>query len=134
MAEGHFTLNEAEVGFWVMARGGPVMADIERRASRVQRVQQAYVRKRTGYLLSTIRKQPIRSHARPGWSVIAGNKKTPYTLFEDQGTRPHIIKPKNRQFLRFVSRSGQVVFAKIVHHPGTRGSYFVERSMIYAAG
>lgn len=124
----------SEVRLWVADRNGPLMQDLDRRATRVQKVQQAYVRKRTGYLLSTIRKQRTYSPVRPKVTVIAGSKNIDYTLYEDQGTRPHVILPRNRTYLRFVSSTGQVVFAKRVQHPGTVGSHFIERSMIYAAG
>lgn len=134
MAEGTVSINPFIVQFWVSGRNSPIMADLDRRASRVQRVQQAYVRKRTGYLLSTIRKQRRNSPYKPKVTVVAGSKKIDYTLYEDQGTRAHIIRPRTKKYLRFVTKSGQVVFAKQVHHPGTVGSYFIERSMIYAAG
>lgn len=35
------------------------------------------------------------------------------------GTRPHIIKPRRKLALRFKVEGGQV-FAKLVHHPGTK--------------
>ena len=58
-----------------------------------------------------------------------------YAAFVELGTRPHIIRPRNRQALRFPAagakvtlagrvRSGQgngaYAFAKVVHHPGTK--------------
>lgn len=36
-----------------------------------------------------------------------------------RGTRPHKIKPRGKA-LKFMSGSGQLVFAKTVDHPGTR--------------
>ncbi len=55
--------------------------------------------------------------------------------FVESGTRPHVIRPRNGQALRFLggggrvsqagpnqriaTRAGGVVFAKVVHHPGT---------------
>lgn len=46
----------------------------------------------------------------------------------NDGTRPHIIRPKNKQVLRF-RVGGQVVFAKVVHHPGTRAQPFLDRAL-----
>lgn len=46
-----------------------------------------------------------------------------------EGTRPHIIRPRRsrgpRARLRFRARSGDVVFAKLVRHPGYRGDNFL---------
>ena len=56
-----------------------------------------------------------------------------YAIYVEFGTPPHIIEPRNAKALRFnVSgigpRGGDVtntVFAKIVHHPGTRPQPFI---------
>lgn len=51
-----------------------------------------------------------------------------YAGYVNDGTRPHIIRPKNKQVLRF-RVGGQVVFAKVVHHPGTRAQPFLDRAL-----
>lgn len=117
---------------YVRSKNGPIMQDIDRRATRVQTVMRAYVPVRTGYLLSTIRKQ--RSYIKGSVTVIAGSKKIDYTAYVNYGTRPHTIAARNKQYLRFVTSSGQIVFAKRVQHPGTKPTYFIDRAMIYAAG
>jgi HK97 gp10 family phage protein len=55
-----------------------------------------------------------------------------YAGFVERGTRPHIIRPRNAKALRFAAtaagqrlsgsarRGAAVIFARIVHHPGTR--------------
>lgn len=55
-----------------------------------------------------------------------------YAAYVEHGTRPHIIRPRNRKALRFAANAGgrrlsgrprvgaSVVFATIVHHPGTK--------------
>lgn len=60
-----------------------------------------------------------------------------YAVFVERGTRPHVIRPKNRKALRFAAGPGGrrlsgrprvgagVVFARIVHHPGTRAHPFL---------
>lgn len=44
------------------------------------------------------------------------------------GARPHIIRPRRRQALRFVA-GGRVVFARQVNHPGTRARPFLVRAL-----
>lgn len=128
----HIRIDAEAVQKWAHNRNGPIMRDIDRRATRVQTVMRAYVRVRSGLLLSTIRKR--RSYVRGSVTVVAGSKKIDYTWFENYGTRPHIIRPKNKKYLRFVASDGRIVFTKLVHHPGTTGSFFITRAMIYAAG
>lgn len=128
----HLTIDESAVTAYVRSKNGPIMADIDRRASRVQTVMRAYVRVRTGLLLSTIRKR--RSYARGSVTVVVGSKTVDYGIYENYGTRPHRIAARNKQYLRYVTKEGQIVFRKSVNHPGTRGSYFIDRAMIYAAG
>jgi hypothetical protein len=49
----------------------------------------------------------------------------PYAPYVDQGTRPHEIKPKRPGGVLVFKMNGQTVFAKKVHHPGTKAQPFV---------
>ncbi|WP_440952033.1 HK97 gp10 family phage protein [Methanococcoides sp. FTZ1] len=73
-----------------------------------------------------------------------------YAQYVNDGTRPHIIRPKNAKCLAFapfgargsLSRGHRTAFftfggktvetglvcVKVVHHPGTKGSHFVEKT------
>jgi hypothetical protein len=51
-----------------------------------------------------------------------------YAPFVNDGTRPHIIRPRRGQALRF-RVGGQVVFARVVHHPGTRARPFLDQAL-----
>jgi hypothetical protein len=44
------------------------------------------------------------------------------------GTRPHLIRPRRARALRFTV-GGDVVFAKLVRHPGTRANDFMGRAL-----
>jgi hypothetical protein len=63
-----------------------------------------------------------------------------YAVMVHDGTRPHIIKPKRAHTLRRSSRGvvkpalrfeigGQVVYARVVHHPGTDPRPFLDRAL-----
>jgi hypothetical protein len=41
-----------------------------------------------------------------------------------EGTKPHIILPRTKSTLRFASH-GKIVYAKIVHHPGTKPNRYL---------
>lgn len=48
--------------------------------------------------------------------------------FLNDGTKPHTIKPKNAQALKF-EIGGKTVFAKKVEHPGIEARKFVEKML-----
>jgi len=51
-----------------------------------------------------------------------------YAKYVDKDTRPHIIRPRNAKALRWFGQWGQPIFAKQVHHPGTKGQHFIRRT------
>lgn len=51
-----------------------------------------------------------------------------YAPYVNDGTRPHIIRPRTKQALRF-RVGGRTVFAKVVHHPGTRARPFLDDAL-----
>lgn len=55
--------------------------------------------------------------------------KAKYALFVHDGTRPHVILPRHAKMLAFKGRSGKMVFAMKVHHPGTLPNPFLERAL-----
>lgn len=42
-----------------------------------------------------------------------------YSAVLEYGSKPHVIEPKSAKFLHF-QKDGKDIFAKIVHHPGTK--------------
>lgn len=109
---------------------GPVGRDLDDMTRRVQARARTLVGVRTGLLLSTIRREPMRQGARgPYRDVTAGRRGlTTYLMDHHDGTPPYIIRPRRRKALRFVS-GGAVVFATRVRHPGTRGTKFLTRAL-----
>lgn len=81
---------------------------------------------RTGRLRSSIRAEPPRIFSLRG-SVKVGSD-LEYAAFVNDGTRPHTIRPRTKQVLRF-QVGGRVVFAKVVNHPGTRANPFLDRAL-----
>ncbi len=52
----------------------------------------------------------------------------PEANFLESGTQPHEIRPRDKKALRFQA-GGQTVFARVVHHPGTKPLHLVEKSI-----
>ena len=55
----------------------------------------------------------------------------PHALPVEDGTRPHVIRPKHRRALRFpvIGGPGGFAFAKKVDHPGTAPKPFLEPAL-----
>jgi len=53
---------------------------------------------------------------------------TGYGLYVDQPTQPHIIYPRIAKFLRF-QIDGIWIRASSVNHPGTKGNFFIQRTV-----
>ncbi len=45
------------------------------------------------------------------------------------GSNPHVIRPKNKKFLKF-EIDGKEIFAKEVKHPGNRPTYFIRNTIL----
>jgi len=52
-----------------------------------------------------------------------------YAPFVNDGTRPHIIRPRRPGGTLRFTVGGRVVYAKVVHHPGTRARPFLDRAL-----
>lgn len=58
--------------------------------------------------------------------IIGPNvNQAPYAPYVEFGTKPHDIKPKKAGGVLVFTMNGQKVFARKVHHPGTRAQPFV---------
>ena len=93
---------------------------------------QALVPRKTGHLQRSIRPGKLTDdHA-----VVEA--RTPYAAAVEFGTKPHIIRPKSKRALawpassagrrlsgRRRTNSGRLVFASIVHHPGSKAKPYL---------
>lgn len=96
-------------------------------AAEAQKVGQ--FKDRTGRLRSGIVARFVRgSESSVTWQILS---RAPYSKFVEQGTRPHVILPRNAKALRFVI-NGQVIFAKKVNHPGSRPYPFMGPALMKA--
>lgn len=58
-----------------------------------------------------------------GITVMVGSSH-PIALLHHEGTKAHEIRPRTAQVLAF-EMGGQMVFATIVHHPGTKPNHYL---------
>ncbi|WP_235718302.1 hypothetical protein [Mycolicibacterium goodii] len=104
------------------------MASLLRRSANQAR---ADVPVRTGNLGRTIGEGPIMF---TGPRTVHGSihAKADYALYVHEGTRPHVIRPRRAQALRF-QVGGRTVFARLVRHPGTRARPFLRNAAMRVA-
>lgn len=109
---------------------GDVGRDLFRRGTRVQLAAKRQVGKKTHRLERSIVKRashgPAGSGAGKGGDLtMAVGSDVAYALLHHDGSQPHTIRPRNPNgCLRFMV-NGRVVFAKVVHHPGTRPNAYL---------
>jgi hypothetical protein len=80
-----------------------------------------YAPERTGFLRRNVRMSVEGLTGR----VIS---QAPYSAYVEFGTRPHMIFPRRARALWF-EVGGRTVFARYVHHPGTKGQFFMRRAL-----
>lgn len=126
------TLYPGEPYLFITDPTGPVARDMERRGTRMQAASRRLVGVRTGALFSTIRKQVGFTRTAVYVDVLAGGGGVNYAMLHHDPTRPHEIRARRRQVLRFVV-GGRVVFRRRVWHPGTRGTQFLTKALPFGA-
>lgn len=106
---------------------GPVGRSVERLAKETVFRIRTIANKNSGAMIAGM-------HYKKGkWSrgiEFQAGSDVDYTLYMDQGTKPHVIKAKNAPYLTFFwPKVGRVVHFKSVQHPGTKPYKFLERGM-----
>jgi hypothetical protein len=110
-------------------RDGPVVRELDRLSLLVLNRARTLVGVRSGLLISTIRREQGHGPTGRYVDVIAGvSGLTSYLGWHHDGTPPHVIRPRRRKVLRFIS-GGRVVYARHVNHPGSRGTHFLTRAL-----
>jgi hypothetical protein len=121
-ASGEIRLDRTRLERILRLPGGLVHRNLERR---IRRVEEAAIRLAPGSMGRGIRSE-IQGEGRGlTGSVISTH---PATVFVIEGTRPHVIRPVRARALRFTV-GGRVVYAQIVHHPGTTANNFLAEAL-----
>lgn len=118
-----FTLNRSRIQRVLRLPGGMVYRNMQRR---MRRAEAEAIRLAPGGMKRTISSQVQRGPGGEFRGVIS--VRHPAALYVINGTRPHLIRPVRAQALRFTI-GGRVVFAKVVHHPGSKPNNFLRKAM-----
>jgi hypothetical protein len=104
------------------ARGGRARRKLQQKVDRVARIAEAQAPGSMGdYIETDIQEGPRGLQG----VIICTHPKVRLVL---DGTRPHLIRPRHKRYLRF-EVAGDVVFTKLVRHPGTRPNNFLARAL-----
>lgn len=96
--------------------------------ARVERLAKAQVGKKTHALQRSINHKLA---TKSGGLVVAIGSNNKIALLHHNGARPHIIAARRAKTLRFYSR-GRIVYAKVVHHPGTKPNRYLTDNLAKA--
>jgi hypothetical protein len=121
MADVIFIENRAGMEYLLRSSNGPIGRDLRARGLRVLGGARRQVGVRTGALRASIHMRHFTDTR--GQYVRVGSTLS-YAKMHHEGTSPHIIKPNRKQVLKFATR-GQIVFAHVVKHPGTRPNRYL---------
>ena len=81
-----------------------------------------YAPVRTGALRESIH------FIRRGFEILLSSRVF-YAVFQEFGTRPHLIRPVRARALRWFAETGEPIFAMSVRHPGTQPRLFITRAL-----
>lgn len=131
MREGEVDFNEPAMFRLTQSWDGPVGRHIADKAQRVESLGRISAGFDTGELISSLSthytthetSQDLEAHVGANPMIKSGRG---YAFWHHEGTLPHWILPKRAQVLRFV-KSGMVVFATKVWHPGTTPVKYLTR-------
>jgi hypothetical protein len=106
---------------FVNGRHGDVGRSMQALGRTIQVAARHQAGMKTGKLRASIRVD--HSSNRLGHTLRIGSSVS-YALAHHEGTKPHIITPKNNEVLRF-STGTRVIYTKQVHHPGTKANRYL---------
>ena len=99
-------------------------------AEQVERYVHAQAGKhtKTGALARSVDKRRLPGGA---WEVFHDLQVAPQAKWVHWGTKPHVIRPKNKKALRWAG-GGMFHFSKKVNHPGNKADLWMERAAALA--
>jgi hypothetical protein len=106
-------------------KGGDLWTVLEMRGQRAKMGAQRQVGVRSGKLRNSIRMRHLGNYT--GQYIIIGSKVS-YAYLHHEGTKPHLIVPKDAPELVFFSK-GRVIRTQLVRHPGTKRNRYLSNQL-----
>lgn len=126
MAQVKFVSNRAGLNEVLSSPSGPVFKMVKKWQAATLGAANRATPADTGRLRGANEPTPV---VVAGQKVVAGvENPTEYAMFVHEGTKPHVILPKNAKVLTWKPRGGARVFARKVNHPGTKAQPWLARA------
>lgn len=116
---------EPEMDWLLKNPSGTVGRWLANRGQEITLLAKIQVGVKTGNLRNSIH---MRHYRDPRGQYIMVGSTLNHALMHHEGTRPHVILPKNAKLLKFVSK-GRLVYATRVMHPGTKANRYLKKPM-----
>jgi len=116
-----YVMNEAAYKEMIKSPKGEVGRYLTIVGAKLKYLAKYQAGRKTGALMNSINYRITRDSR--GLVALVGSDNR-VALMHHQGTRPHIIAARHASTLRFYSH-GRIVYAKVVHHPGTRPNRYL---------
>lgn len=129
-----FEFNERGMFSVFQSKGGEVGKSLDHRGTVVQLAAKRQVGKDTHLLERSIVKRwgrgPTgRGAAKAGDLIMRVGSNRSYALVHHEGSRPHLIRPRNPNGVLRFQKGGKVIFARVVHHPGTAPNHYLSDNL-----
>ena len=105
---------------------GPVGRYLIRQGRLIEAAARRQVGVRTGALRASIH---LRHYADPRGQYVRIGSDLSYARLHHEGSKPHLIVPKQKGGLLKFQTKGQTVFTHMVRHPGTRPNRYLTDNM-----
>lgn len=132
MADVVWQPNRAQMRQFLSGASGPSFKAVKRVQDKTAGLANMKTPVDTGALKRAQVKTPV---VVTGDRVVAGVEyRSAYALFVHEGTRAHIIRPRNKKVLAWIPRgSGKARYATKVNHPGTKPQRWLQVALFFAA-
>ena len=122
MAKDFITIDPQAAAVLARKSAGPMVASVTLKAAAHARLEAP------GTMKQHIRVIVTQSVANPLGIVMCDHPATSFVIY---GTAPHEIRPRTKKVLKFETKGG-TVYARVVHHPGTKPNNFLMRALLAA--
>jgi hypothetical protein len=119
-----FILNKPALQLELNTPAGSLWRWMERKGEAALKDAKREVHVNTGKLRSSLHKRHLGNVT--GQSLWIGSNTVSYAYMHHEGTKPHLIAPKNGTVLRL--KSGRVVHGSVMH-PGTKPNRFLSSQL-----
>lgn len=118
--------------FELYHRRGMVAGHLHKIANRIQQGARRQAGVRTGALRNSI---VIGHFMAPGGAAVRVGSKLPYAYLHHEGSKPHVITPKEPDGVLIFRKGARVITSKMVMHPGTKPNrYLSDQLRIHIRG